>query len=168
MSGFFERFRKRPVTGQDDGTFTFDFNQDLLDAIVGFASQLSEGLGSDSPDLKRLFPTAYADDPEKDAGFQIFSRDELIEGKREALELMMRTAQSASLTYDEINAWLTTCNDLRLVLGTRLEISEADPDELPPTDPNAPMMDLYRVLGYLVSEIVDGLMFSHNNDSTDD
>ena len=168
MSGFLDRFRRRPVTSQDDGTFTFDFNQDLLDAIVGFAGQLSEGLGSDSPDLKRLFPTAYADDPEKDAGFQIFSKDELIEGKREAVELMMRTAQSDSLTFDEINAWMRTCNDLRLVLGTRLAISEEDPEELPSTDPNAPMMDLYRVLGYVVSEIVDGLMLSHNEDSTDD
>ncbi len=164
MSGFFDRFRRRPVVRQDDGTFSFDFNQDLKDAIVGFAGQLGEGLGSDSPDLKRLFPTAYADDPEKDAGFQIFSRDELIEGRRESIELMMRSAHSDTLTFDELNAWMRTCNDLRLVLGTRLEISEDDNEELPPEDPNAPMMDLYRILGYVVSEIVDALMSAHNSD----
>jgi hypothetical protein len=149
---------------QKDGTFSFDFNQDLLDTIVIYANQLGEGLGLDSPDLTRLFPTAYADDPEKDAGFQIFSRDQLIEGRREAIETMQRSARSDFLSFDELNAWMRTCNDLRLVLGTRLEISEDDAEELPPSDPNAAMMDLYRVLGYVVSEIVEALMGAHNRD----
>lgn len=168
MSSFLDRFRRRPVERQDDGTFSFDFSQDLLDAIVVYAEQLSEGLGSDSPDLTRLFPTAYADDPEKDEGYQIFSRDQLIEGRREALEIMMRSARSEFLTFDEINAWMRTCNDLRLVLGTRLEISEDDVEELPSEDPSAPLMDLYRVLGYVVSEIVEALMGAHNADIGDD
>lgn len=164
VGGFFDRFRRHPVARQDDGTFSFDFNQDLKDAIVRFAEQLSEGLGSDSPDLTRLFPTAYADDPEKDEGYQIFSKDELIEGRRESIGTMMRSAHSETLTFDELNAWMRTCNDLRLVLGTRLEISEDDSEKLPPEDPHAPIMELYQILGYLVSEIVEALMFAHNDE----
>ena len=56
----------RPVRAKRNGTFTFNFNQDLLDAIIVFASQLGDGLDQDSPSLTRLFPTAYLDDPEKE------------------------------------------------------------------------------------------------------
>lgn len=155
----------RPVRAKSDGTFTFDFDQNLLDAIVLFANQLSEGLGEDSPSLTRLFPTAYADDPEKDAGYQVLARDELIEGRREAVEIMMRTVDSPVLTFAEISAWMGICNDLRLVLGTQLEISEDDTEILPESDPLAPTMELYRILGYVVSDIVDALSGSLNPDS---
>lgn len=154
---FFDRFRQRPVVAQPDGTFTFDFDQNLLDAIVVFANQLNDGLGEDSPSLTRLFPTAYPDDAEKDAGYQILARDQLIEGRRQAIETMTRTADAPVLTFEEISAWMGICNDLRLVLGTQLEISEDDTERLPESDPMAPTMDLYRILGYVVSDIVEAL-----------
>ena len=154
---FFDRFRQRPVVAQPDGTFTFDFNQDLLDAIVVFANQLGDGLGQDSPSLTRLFPTAYPDDAEKDAGYQILARDQLIDGRHEAIEIMMRTANAPVLTFEEISAWMGICNDLRLVLGTQLEISEDDTEVLSDSDPMAPTMELYRILGAVVSDIVDAL-----------
>jgi len=149
--------RRRPVESLGDGNFSFDFDPELLDAVVGWASELGDGLAQDSPALRRLFPTAYPDDPEKDAGYQVLARDQLIDGRREAIEIMKRTAGSDILTFEEVSAWMGICNDLRLVLGTQLEISEDDLEGLPDDDPRAPTMTLYQVLGWIVSDIVEAL-----------
>lgn len=151
------RRRRRTVEPLGSGTFSFDFDPDLLDAILLWAQELGTGLDQDSSALRRLFPTAYPDDPEKDAGYQILAREELIEGRREAIEIMARSVHKEVLSLEEISAWMRTCNDLRLVLGTRLEVGENDEEVFATDDPMAPTMALYRVLGWVVSDIVDGL-----------
>lgn len=161
-ASLFDEFR--PVAAQPDGMFTFDYDQGFLDTIVILAGQLSDGLGENSPNFKRLFPTAYPDDPEKDAGYQILARDQLVDARREAVEIMRRSVNSELLTFQEISAWMGICNDLRLVLGTRLEISEDDTETLPKDHPEAPTMELYRILGYVVSDIVMALLGAHNGD----
>ena len=41
------------------------------------------------------------------------------------------------LTPEQADAWLAALNDVRLALGTALDVSEDMPDELPPDDPRA-------------------------------
>jgi hypothetical protein len=49
-------------------------------------------------------------------------------------------------------------NDLRLVLGTRLDVSEDDDfDTIDPDDPDAPAWSVYHYLGMLVASMVDAL-----------
>jgi hypothetical protein len=48
-------------------------------------------------------------------------------------------------------------NALRLVLGTRLDVSEDEVGPLDPSDPDAPAYALYELLGYLLDRTVQSL-----------
>ena len=62
------------------------------------------------------------------------------------------------LTEDQLLSWLGVLNDLRLVLGTRLEITEeTTQDDFAPDDPRAQSFALYAYLTWLVDAIVGAL-----------
>ncbi len=122
---------------------------------------LTTGLADNDPSLNRLFPTAYADDPELDAGYQALVRDELLEKRfasLDVIEALLAQADGGTVSGDELSAWMRAINDLRLVLGTRLDVSEDDdPAEIDPDDPDAQAWAIYHYLAMLVSVIVDAL-----------
>ncbi len=145
------------VNRQADGTYTVEFPDHIRQLLVGLSRQLDGALDNDDdPSMARLFPTAYANDAEKDAGYQVFARGELIEHRREAIELLTKTAEKDSLEEDELMAWMHVVNDVRLVLGTVLDVSE-DSDGVELDHPQADLHELYHVLGAVLAEIVDGL-----------
>ena len=111
----------------------------------------------DDPSLRRLFPTAYPDDPERDREYRQLVGDELLDRRRASLDTLEATIDASTLSEDELSAWMGAVNDLRLVLGTRLDVSE-DMDPVPePGDPDAPLLVLYGYLGFLLESIVDAL-----------
>ncbi|MEZ5407544.1 MAG: DUF2017 family protein [Acidimicrobiales bacterium] len=126
------------------------------DWVVGLADELEALLVADTEDTRRLFPTAYPDDPDRDAGYQILAREQLIDDRRDAIALMRTTVAKSHMTVDELGAWMRIVNDLRLVLGTRLDVSEED-DEIDVDGPDLESQLIYRELGYLLSEIVDAM-----------
>jgi len=129
--------------------------QDLLRTLV---PQLRDLLTTDDPSLTRLFPTAYADDPERDAGYHALVRDELLERRFAALDALERTIDGGEVDEETLSSWMRALNDLRLVLGTRLDVSEDDdPADLDPGDPAAPAWAIYHYLGALQGMVVDAL-----------
>lgn len=84
------------------------------------------------PALARLLPDGYGgQEPEASAEFRRFTERSLREGKatgaRSVLASLERSGAKVVLSQDLAQAWLGTLNDLRLTLGTRLEMDE-DPD----------------------------------------
>ena len=63
---------------------------------------------------------------------------------------------SDTLDDDTAGAWMRTLNDLRLVVGTRLDVSE-DETEVDPDDPDAHLYAVYDYLGFLVDRLVVAL-----------
>jgi hypothetical protein len=126
--------------------------------LAGLVQQLREQLlaSTDDPSVRRLFPPAYADDPERDAGYQVLPRDEMLEGRLQALDVVERTLEGNELDDAEMTAWMGTLNALRLVLGTRLDVDE-EPRELEESDPLAPAYAVYEYLGWVLSQVVDAL-----------
>lgn len=121
-------------------------------------AQLRELLRSDDPALERLFPPAHPDDPALSEEFSNLVRGDLVAARLGSLEVMEATLESRRLDEEQILAWLGAVNDLRLVLGTRLEVTEdLDPDAVPDTDPRAPAYALYYYLGWLEEQIVAAL-----------
>ena len=113
----------------------------------------------DDPSLERLFPPAY-DDAEDEAEYRRLMGDELLEGRRRALRVLEETLDQDRLTKEQAEAWLTALNDLRLVLGTRLEVTEDMLlERLRPDDPNAFEISLYAYLSWLQEQLVDALAY---------
>lgn len=135
---------------------------DPLEALVGLSGGPVER--PQDPALARLLPNAYADDaPEAAAEFRRFTEADLREGKRVSARTVLALLEPAlsgggRLTLDDAQAaaLLGTLNDLRLVLGTRLEVTE-DMEALPPQDPRAPALNLYGWLGWLQESLLSRL-----------
>jgi hypothetical protein len=127
----------------------------LVGDLVG---QLREQLlaSTDDPSVRRLFPPAYPDDAERDAGYQVLTRDELLEHRLAALDTVEESLDGRELDGAGMNAWMTTLNSLRLVLGTRLDVDE-DLPVLDRDDPLAPAYAVYEYLGWVLSQVVDAL-----------
>jgi Domain of unknown function (DUF2017) len=131
------------------------------------------GLGDDTPParpddpaLARLFPDAYPDDPDATAEFRRYTQPDLSAERRRragvALETLDRIKEGGRLVLvpAESTAWLGALNDLRLVLGTRLEITADDqePGEgFGPDDPRSAYVPVYYYLGYLQETLVEAL-----------
>lgn len=138
------------------GGFTVRMAAEAQEWVVHLADQLEDLLDGDADDVRRLFPTAYPDDAERDAGYQILARQQLIDRRREAIAMMKATVDRDVWTEGELTAWMGIINDLRLVLGTRLDVSEDD-QEIDFEAPNAEVFLAYHQLGHLLGEIVDAL-----------
>ncbi len=124
------------------------------DLVVQLREQLLAS--TDDPSVRRLFPPAYPDDPERDAGYQVLTRDELLEHRLAALDTVEESLDGAELDDAGLTAWMSTLNSLRLVLGTRLDVDEELP-ALADDDPLAPAYAVYEYLGWLLSQVVDAL-----------
>ncbi|MEU6566550.1 DUF2017 domain-containing protein [Streptomyces parvulus] len=138
------------------------------------------------PVLRRLFPDAYGD-PEgtpqareaeeqraSSAEFRRYTENDLRAGKRETALAVIRaldalTSRSAGqgtalleLSVEESRQWLGALNDLRLAIGSRLEIADEDDTDLlfrlPDEDPRKPMVMAYLWLGGLQESLVATLM----------
>lgn len=160
--GLFSRRVKR--TGPDRYRISLpDGERQLLASLVPqLRDLLTTGSSSGDPSLHRLFPTAYPNDPEMDAGYQALVRDELLEKRFASLDVLEATLEASTdrreLSGEELGAWMRSLNDLRLVLGTRLDVSEEDDvGTIDPDDPDAPAWSIYHYLAMLVTFIVDAL-----------
>jgi hypothetical protein len=113
---------------------------------------------TDDPGVGRLFPRAYTDDPEREAEYQRLMRDELLEARLGAIETTLQTLERDDVDEGELSAWMRSLNDLRLVLGVRLGVTEDDePLDLDPEAPDADTRYLFLALGMLLEEVVEAL-----------
>ena len=111
----------------------------------------------EDPALRRLFPHTYEDEQDEEA-YQEVVGDELLDGRRRALRVVAETAEAERLTPEQAQSWLTALNDLRLVLGTRLDVKEEElMNDLRPNDPRAPDLALYAYLSWLQEQLVEAM-----------
>jgi hypothetical protein len=129
---------------------------------------------SDRPDnatLQRLLPDFSKPDdaaPEVteslNAALRSLREPEIIEAKRVAAQQLLDTVPDDGgrfeLTEDAANAWIAAVNDIRLALGTMLDIRPNGPDRLPDDHPMAPHLDVYQWLTFLQEYLVLALMGS--------
>jgi hypothetical protein len=115
---------------------------------------------SDDPVQARLFPDAYREDGEASAEFRRYTEAGLRTGKRANAELVLRTLGDGGeivLDAEQAQAWLRALNDLRLALGTRLDIKEDSPRPLDPDDPRSAPFAAYDWLTYLQESLVHAI-----------
>jgi len=128
------------------------------DLLRGLPGELRAFLGGDDPALARLSPPAYQEDPAREAEYREMVGDELAASRRRSLQIMESTIDASRLDQEQVLAWLGALNDLRLVLGTKLEVTEEMyEEESSPSDPNASAFAVFVYLGWLEEQIVEAL-----------
>jgi len=132
--------------------------REFLDKVLGQQRGLlrSETPASD-PALVRLFPPAHPDDPLQNLEYERVAGAELLEGRLEAIGVMRSTLESDTLEEPSFMAWLEALNSLRLVLGTRLDVTEDTTEEDFDEEGARERFDLYRYLTWLQAELLDVL-----------
>lgn len=125
---------------------------------------------------RRLLPDFYrpeGDDAQADdaavaaeglnAALRSLHEPEIIDAKRNAAQQLLDSLPEKSgrfeLTEEQANAWIAAVNDIRLALGTMLQIGpDGPPDRLAPGDPLAGQLSVYQWLTVLQEYLVVALM----------
>jgi hypothetical protein len=147
---------------------------DLLEAAETHAL----GTSAD-PALRRLLPDAYTDDPEAAAEFRRFTADDLLERKVRNARCVLATlgeepldeiadepgdaelnATAAAeqpvtiaLDPDDVQSWLRTLTDLRLVIAERLQVDDRGVPQLH-DDQSGFLGEVYDWLGMVQESLV--------------
>lgn len=143
---------------------------DELEAITGMKT--GNAAPPDDATLRRLLPDFYQprdDDPvgpdsadSLNAAMRSMHEPAIIDAKRDAAQRVLNTVPDdggrLELTEDDANAWIAAVNDIRLALGTMLEIGPDGPDRLPPDHPLAAHLDVYQWLTALQEYLVLALL----------
>lgn len=105
------------------------------------------------PVLARLLPDAYQDDPEAAGEFRKYTESSLREAKKYFAQTLLETLPPkggrVKLTADQARDWLRALNDVRLMFGVRLEVTEEFEDQLSSLDPKDPRVAAFEVYGWL-------------------
>jgi hypothetical protein len=128
---------------------------DIRDLIGSMVEQLRELLLVDEGDeLSRLYPNAYPDDDELEADYREVVHDQLLMQRLDAIDVVASTLDAETLDAEQADAWLTTINQVRLVLGTRLDVSEDD-TTIDPDHPDAGALVVYQLLSHVLDALID-------------
>ncbi len=156
-----KRKKAGPVEALGDGVFRINLTEDERTTLLGFVDQLEQVLSAEhsDPRLRRLFPTAYHENPDLDEEYQGYMRDELRQSRAASIATVRDVLQSPeTLTEAQLYAFMMVLNSLRLVLGTLLGVSEdEDTDDIDDDDPTFGQAQLYGYLGWLLEWTVDTL-----------
>ena len=113
--------------------------------------------------IQRLFPPAYRD-AKKESEYRGLLGRELLERKLESVDafektLGNRTTQKGrvhlTIRPEEYDLWLGFINDMRLVLGTELDIQDDNwSNNFNPSHPQAQDMAIFHYLSWLEEELL--------------
>ncbi len=137
----------------------------LLDQLEQLLTADRDDVGDD-PVLERLFPDGHRSDPELAADYRELTETSLRGAKADDLAMVRASLPleggEVRLDRDQAAAWLRTSNDLRLAMGTRLDISEdtEPPEEL--ADEADQQLAVYYWLTALQGSLVDALVASRS------
>lgn len=124
----------------------------------------SPGDGEDDPALRRLFPDAYPDDPQASAEFRRFTaagqrRERLGEILDVRVDLDVLSTRPLKMQPERVEYWLRTINAVRLVLATRLgitdEVTADEAEQAAVDDPSDVIYPAYEWLGVLIEMLVE-------------
>lgn len=168
---------------EDSGTVSAMFEPVEVDLLRHVASQLLQLLASvdtddaamlAQPAIHRLLPDAYPDDPEAAAEFRRFTADGLLEGKiaNAGVVLAALGDDERSDTTDwvdgsphdplpvpivlseaQVQSWLRTLTDLRLVVADRLQIDPSGTPQLEDEESQV-VNEIYNWLGMVQESLV--------------
>ena len=143
----------------EGGVVELRLSSDERSLLAGLVDELRALLDDapGDPSLRRLFPPAYEEEDEERA-YRDLMGGELLDGRRSALDVVAQTLDRELLSPDEADAWLRVLNDLRLALGTRLDVKEDTfGEELRRDDRRAPALAVYGYLSWMQDQLIEAV-----------
>lgn len=139
---------------------------DPLEQLTGIRTGNTTPPANDS--LRRLLPdfisaeSAASDPSGSNGALRSLHEPQIIDAKISVAQRLLDTLPGddgrVELSEDDANAWIAALNDVRLTLGTILDIGPDTPDHLPDEHPMAQHLDVYHWLTFLQECLVLGLM----------
>lgn len=141
--------------------------QDELAELTGIRT--GPTTSPDDPVLSRLLPDFHRlddDNPGKAeldsaAALRSIHEPTLLDLKTGVAGVLLDTCPmfggGVRLSLEQADAWLSALNDVRLALGTAIDISDDMPDELPDDDPRSPHLAVYHWLTWVQESLVQAL-----------
>jgi hypothetical protein len=130
---------------------------DDLDRLLAEAVEAVEAAEApsipDDPVLARLLPDAYQEDPDAAGEFRKYTESSLREAKKYFAQTLLDTLPPSGgrvrLTGDQARDWMRALNDVRLMFGVRLEVTEDFEEQLAALAPDDPKVAAFEVYGWL-------------------
>jgi hypothetical protein len=144
-----------------------DAPRDELAELTGIRTGSS--VAPDDPILSRLLPDFHrldddgASPQEQDSAAALRSLHEpaLLDHKTGVAGVLLDTCPPGGgevrLDLDQADAWLSALNDVRLALGTALDVTDDMPDTLPPDDPREPHLSVYHWLTWVQESLIQAV-----------
>ena len=147
----------RPIKGGGASVWLSADEAALLRAlVVPVMELLNDPAPPDAPAdpvLARLLPDAYQEDPEAASEFRKYTESSLREAKKYFAQTLLDTLPAkggrVKLSADQARDWLRALNDVRLMFGVRLEVTEDFEQQLTTLDPKDPRVAAFEVYGWL-------------------
>ena len=119
-------------------------------------------MGNLPPGRAGLLPGPYRDDPSAAGDVRRHTDSDLRATKRTdaqaVLDSLPSTKGRLELDRDQADRWLGALNDMRLALGTSLDVSEdMELEDLEADDPRLQALSIYSWLGYLQESLLSCL-----------
>jgi hypothetical protein len=146
------------VTPDPGGGVRVRIERDEAELLRHLLTELQVLLEADvpreDPVVSRIFPDAFEEEEDRRAYRDMVDED-LRAQKLEAMRTVRDTLEGATLSDDQVDAWLVTLTDMRLAIGTRLGVDEETmAAEIDPDDPRNASMAVLHWLGFLQESIV--------------
>ncbi len=137
--------------------------REILAALAGELARETAGdvapeSGPGDPGLARLAPDAVPGDAAASAAFRELTGADLDADRQARFAVLAETIDAVYLDEPHASAWLGAVNDLRLVRGTRLGVTEETGRRpLDESDPSAGETIVFLWLGWLEEQLVEAL-----------
>lgn len=145
-----------PLRRSSPGCYEVELSAENRELLRTLPSQLRAAVAANPKDMvfRRLFPPAYVDDPKAEDEYRHLVGPELDQSRSLALDTLAKTADATELSEEQLDAWVRALNDIRLWLGTLLDVSEDLSDDEPEDPPHL----LYHLLTELQGLAVGALL----------
>ncbi|WP_375489908.1 DUF2017 family protein [uncultured Jatrophihabitans sp.] len=142
------------------GKVKLHFEPAEVELLGVLLTELDEVVADEDADTevgRRLYPAALPDDPDASRQFRELTEEALRSGRRERISACRAQLQDPPVPLDDedvARSWLQVLNDLRLVLGTRLGVTE---DGVPPPVSGPEETDDDAVAPYAIYDYLTGV-----------
>lgn len=143
--------------------FENQLREEEIELLSLLPSLVEEAIEMNSPYVARMFPPTYPFDAVAQSKFEKTTGDSLVEKHKVMLEGFTSSLHNKQLNFADLAIWVGAINDIRLLLGTTLDVYEGmEPPD--PSDPTYHNFVIYDYLAWLQGSILDFLGSQFSDD----